>query len=172
MRGLRGAQLRMRVVERGHAVEQGALGFAARGRPSVGGFLGGVLRALASVQRVIEGEAIVALRDGVVGALERFLRRGELFGGVLIGAGGARRVDRALRLLDFLVGRICARRADERRSDGDREQDTTKRRHDTEYNGCQLSAVGYQLSTLGSLSAMEGLSCRTSDIEREWSGTS
>ena len=46
-----------------------------------------------------------------MGALERVLGGGELVAGVLIGAGGARRVDRALRLLHFLVGGIAARRA-------------------------------------------------------------
>ena len=55
---------------------------------------------------MIEGQAVVALRHGIVGVLERGGGRGELGGGVAIGAGRARRVDGALRLIHFLVGGV------------------------------------------------------------------
>ena len=75
---------------------------------------------LARVERVVEREAIVALDDRVLRALERVLRGGELVAGVLVGAARAGRVDRALRLLHFLVGRIAAaRRARHRREHGE-----------------------------------------------------
>ena len=80
----------------------------------VGRLFGRGLRAFAAVERVIQRQAVVALVDGVV-VLQRVFGRGELLARVLIGAGGARGIDRALRLLHFFVGRIAARRRREHR---------------------------------------------------------
>ena len=105
------------------------VGIGACGGLLVDGLLGGVLRALARVERVVERLAVVALIDGVVRALERVFRRGELLARVLVGAGGARDVDRALRLLHFLVGRVAARRVPDRRRDRDGQQPATRAQH-------------------------------------------
>ena len=58
--------------------------------------------------RVAERLAVVAGGDGFFGSLERVLGGGELGGGELVGAGGAGRIDRALRLVHFLIGRLGA----------------------------------------------------------------
>ncbi len=109
-----------------------AVGLDARGRHAVGGQLGGILGALAAVERVVEGEAVVARRHRRAGARQRGLRGGEFFGGVHVGAGGTRRVDRALRLLHLLVGRVAAAR---RREQDEQCQEGPRARH-------QVSIVG------------------------------
>src|SRR5204863_6205870 len=103
------------IVQGGFGGGQSALGVGAGGGFLVDRFLGGRLGALACVEGAVERLAVIALRDGVVGALERLFRRRELFAGVLVGAGGACRVDRALRLLHFFFGGIAACRAGHRR---------------------------------------------------------
>ena len=102
------------------------LGVDACRRLAVDRLLGGGLRALARVERGVERLAVVALVDRLAGALERVLGGGELVAGVLIGAGGAGGVDGALRLLHFFVGGIAARRAGDRRDDGERQQQATR----------------------------------------------
>src|SRR5439155_4425494 len=87
----------------------GAHGGLARGR-----FLGGRLRAFPRVESAIEGEAIVALIDGVGGVLERGFGGGELFARVHVRTRAAGGVDGGPRLLEFLVGRIAARGIRER----------------------------------------------------------
>ena len=74
----------------------------------------GVLRLLAADECVIERQAVVASRNGVVRLLER-RARGLVFGrGVSIGPGGLGRVDRTLGLVHFLVGRRTTGRGEER----------------------------------------------------------
>ncbi|PYR01465.1 MAG: hypothetical protein DMF97_07575 [Acidobacteria bacterium] len=91
----------MRVVQRAGRRAERVLGFGPRDRFAVGGLLGGILRALPRIEGVIQGETIVALPDGVVRALQRGLRRGELVGRVLVGAGRPGGIDGALRLDDM-----------------------------------------------------------------------
>ena len=68
--------------------------------------------------RVAERLAVIAGGDGLFGSLERVAGGGELGGGELVGAGGAGRIDRALRLVHFLVGGLGAAG----REDGDDER--------------------------------------------------
>src|SRR5262249_14184257 len=99
------------------------------------GVPGGRLRALAGVERGVERLPVVALIHRLVRALQRVLGGGELLARVLIRAGGARGVDRALGLLHFLVRRIAARRGRRRRRDeGERQQETTRGGHENQYN--------------------------------------
>ena len=86
----------------------GAFGLAARVGAAVDRQLGGVLRALAAVEGVAQRLAVIAGGDGLFGSLERVDGGGEFSGGELVGAGGAGRVDRALRLIHFLAGRLGA----------------------------------------------------------------
>ena len=86
---------------RGH----GGFGFAAGARLAVGRGLGGLLRAIVGVEGAGQREAVVALRDRVVCLLQRGGRGGELLRRVLLGAGGARGVEGALRQVDFFLGR-------------------------------------------------------------------
>ncbi len=72
------------------------------------GELGGGLRALAAFERLAEREAVVALPDGVLRALQRVDSRRVVLCGIAVGAGGAGGVDGALRLMKFLVWRIAA----------------------------------------------------------------
>ena len=55
-----------------------------------------------------QGLAVIAGGGGVFGSLERVDGGGELGGGELVGAGGAGRIDGALRLVHFLVGGLGA----------------------------------------------------------------
>ena len=87
-----------------------------RGGLAVGRLLGRGLRALAAVERVVERQAVVALRDGRrCDRFERIHGRRELDAGVPIRAGGARGIDRALGLLHLSVGRLRARDSTEQR---------------------------------------------------------
>ena len=100
-----------------------AVGLDARGRHAVGGELGGILGALTAVERVVEGETVVARHHRGVGTRERGLRGGEFFGGVHLGAGRKSRVDRALRLLHLFlrgVAAACRREQDEQCQEGPR----------------------------------------------------
>ena len=104
--------------------------------------------ALAAVERVVQRQPIVALLDGVVRVLQRLDGRGEFLGGVPIGAGGARRIDRVLRLLDFFVGRIAATgdettRASSTSGDDARPRATTS---------CEVYAFRSRCSTMKDLS--------------------
>ena len=101
-------QLRLCPRQQGRDFGDGAFGLAARVGAAIDRQLGGVLRALAAVERVAERLAVVAGGDGLFGLLERVDGGGEFGGGELVGAGGAGRVDRALRLIHFLVGRLGA----------------------------------------------------------------
>lgn len=128
-RGLGGLQLRPRVAEGRNGVVERALRAGPRGGSAARALRLRVLCAFARVERVIEGGAVVALRDGVVRALQGILRGVEFVSGELIGAGSSRLVDCRLRLLQLFVGRIAAPRACQRGNDRQRQQDTTERRH-------------------------------------------
>ena len=69
--------------KRGHESRGRPVGFDARYRFAVGGQPGGVLRLFPTIERVVQGETIIALRDGVTSALERILGGGEHVAGVL-----------------------------------------------------------------------------------------
>ena len=103
-----GLELRARRNESRAGVGEHALGFGPRHRFVIGGFLGGALSVLAAVERVIEGETIVALIDGLMRVFERLLCREELFVRIPVRAGRAGGVDGALRLIDLFVGRSAA----------------------------------------------------------------
>src|SRR5262249_17733688 len=107
--GLGGFQARVGRGRRDVGAAERALGFALRRGLARAGLFGGGLRALARGEGGVEREGVGALRDGVVGALQRVFGGLELVGRVLGGAGGARGLDGGLRLLNFLVGRIAAR---------------------------------------------------------------
>src|SRR5258708_7032197 len=85
-----------------------------RGLPLTGFLVGrladGVLCPLARVDRVAEGLAVVALVDGGAGFVQTGRRRGVFLGGEPLRAGVFRQVHRALRLVDFLLGRLGAAR--------------------------------------------------------------
>ena len=93
----------------------GGLGLTAGAGLAVGRAARGVLRAVVRVERPGEGEPIVALGDRVVGVLKRGGGVGVLLGRVLLGAGGAGRVERALREVDlFLRGSRTGGEQDQR----------------------------------------------------------
>src|SRR5262249_44789396 len=122
-----------RLLERG-----GGIGNCFLGVDSCGGFLvdgvpGRGLRALARVERVVQRLTVIALIDGAAGALQGVFSGGGLLARGLIGAGGARGVDRALRLLHFPVGGIGAGGGGQRGGDREREQCTTNTPHAVKY---------------------------------------
>ena len=87
----------------GHPGERG-LRFSLGARLAVGRLAGRLERALVGVDRARQRQPVVALRDGLVRLLHRGRRRGERLGRVLLGAGGARRVDGTLGAIDFFLG--------------------------------------------------------------------
>lgn len=93
--------------------DDAGFGLAARGRLAVGRGARRVLPALARVERVAERLFVVALLDGVVRFLQRGGGRAVLVFRVLLGAGGARRVDGALCLIEFFLGRFRTARDEE-----------------------------------------------------------
>lgn len=104
-----------------------ALGVAARIGAPVDGHLGGVLGAFAAVDRVAECLAVVAGGDGFFGSLECAGGGGEFLGGKSLGAGGARRFNRALRLIHFFVGRLGA--TGREKGDDDKRQSANGTKH-------------------------------------------
>ena len=124
---LRSLERGLRVGERAVRVGEGVFGVTPRSGLAAGGLLRRVLRALARVERVIEGEPVVAIRDGIVGALEGVGGGGEFVVRELVGAGGARGINRALRLLQLFLRRIAAGRGAERRDNGQRQQHAAER---------------------------------------------
>jgi hypothetical protein len=114
VRGLGHFQLGAGVVQRGVGFGQRALGVGAGRSLLVDRLFGGGLCALACVERGVECQAVVTLDDRVMGTFEGVFGRGEFLAREPIGAGGARGIDRRLRLLDFLVGGIAARRCTRR----------------------------------------------------------
>ena len=93
-----------------------ALGVAAQDGLLTGGFLCRALRTIAAVERMIQRQPVVALCNGVVRVFEGFNRRSVLFGGVAIGAGSPRRINRTLRLIHFAGGRRSAGNQEEPRA--------------------------------------------------------
>lgn len=128
---------------------QRVVGLDSRGGFVVGRQFGGVLRSLAAVDRVVEGEAIVALSDGVVGLLQQILRGRELVARIAIRAGGARRVDGALGLLHLPVGRFGAAGHEGRERGAGGEGEATEGRH---FVSIRPSPVSIGCSTMKELS--------------------
>lgn len=88
-------------------------GLAPDGRLLAGGELGGRLRSFAAVERLAEREAIVALCDGLFGTFQSLDGGTVVFGGIRVRAGGSRRIDGALRLMQFPARRFAAGRDEE-----------------------------------------------------------
>jgi hypothetical protein len=77
-------------------------------RLGIAGLADRVLCALTGIDGVAESLAIVALVDGRVRLLHAGHGGGVFLGGVFVGAGGAREVDRGLSLIDFFLGGLRA----------------------------------------------------------------
>jgi len=88
------------------------LSFTAGSRLSVGGLSGGLLCALAGVERLREREPVVSLRHGVVGLLECGRGGNELGRRVSFRARGTRGVDCPLGSVDLFLRRLGARGAE------------------------------------------------------------
>jgi NAD-dependent deacetylase len=117
----------------GGDLRQQAFGLAARRRLLVGRHLGRVLCTLAAVECVVQREPIIAVGHCSARAVERINRGLVLVGGVLLGTGGASRVDGALRLVQFLLGRVAAGGQDEHGGENGDEPGTDGERHAAEY---------------------------------------
>ncbi len=93
------------IEQRRHFARAGVLRRCARTACWLAASFAARLRAIAAVERVVQRQAIVALRDRVLCALERLDGRLVLLCGVTIGSGGSRGVDRALGLIHFAARR-------------------------------------------------------------------
>ncbi len=103
---LRRGDARLEVSQqRGGSAERGFAAAARRGLP-VGSRACGFLRLLAGFDGARECQAIVALVDGGVRFLERGSGRRERVVRVLFGPGRTRRVNGALRAIEFFLGRF------------------------------------------------------------------
>jgi hypothetical protein len=90
---------------------------------------------------VIQREAIVTLGDSIPGVGECQRRGGKFFGRVLVGAGGSRRVERALCLLHLLVrGFAAAADVDDQRKTQGRQQ-TRAQGHRPQYTRTLFAVV-------------------------------
>ena len=137
-------------IEQRGDLAQPALGAAAQNGLLVGGFLGRSLRALAAVQRVVQRQPIVALRDGFLRLLQRLDGGLVLVGGVTIGARRPCGIDRALGLIHLSRWRRAASRAEN--SDKQRSaQNTAKKptRHLIEYTLRPQTHEGALACTIG-----------------------
>lgn len=115
---LGGLEACLEAVHQGCEVRDGGLGRALGLGLAFSGLAERVLRALARVDGVAEGLAVVTLVDGGMRLLDAARGRGVLLGRVGLGAGRAREVDGRLRLVDFFLRRLrTARRGDEYDSD-------------------------------------------------------
>jgi DNA repair protein RadC len=104
-----GSQALVGLIEHCGQLAQPALGAAAERGLLIGRPLGGALRALAGVERVVQRQAIVPLRDRLVRAFEGSDRGVVLLGRIPIGTRCASGVDGALCLIHFAGWRIAAR---------------------------------------------------------------
>ena len=122
-RGLGLAQDRLELVgaRRDLAVER--LDRLLRALAPFGGLAAGVLRALAGVDGVAEGLAVVALIDRLVRLLERVDRGGEFVGGEPVGAGASGEIDGGLRLIDLFLRRLGTARHGQEHTDGEQATD-------------------------------------------------
>ena len=80
----------------------------------------GVASPLASIDRIGEGLPVVALIYRLARPLQRGRGRRVLLRRVRVGASGARRIDRGLRLVDFFLRRLGAR--SQKRDDCDQQR--------------------------------------------------
>jgi DNA repair protein RadC len=104
-----GSQALVGLIEHCGQLAQPALGAAAERGLLIGRPLGGALRALAGVERVVQRQAIVPLRDRLIRAFEGSDRSVVLLGRIPIGTRCASGVDGALCLIHFAGWRIAAR---------------------------------------------------------------
>jgi hypothetical protein len=118
----RGLQTSPGPGERRDGVAHRAFDVRSRARSLIGGFFRRALRALPTLERVGQGETIVALPDRLACVRQRLFGRGDFIARVLVGARGLGRVDGALRLLDFPIGTIVAARHGHERGRHERDQ--------------------------------------------------
>ena len=104
-----GSQALVGLIEHCGQLTQPALGAAAESGLLIGRLLGGVLGALAGVERVVQRETVVTLRDRLIRAIEGRDRSVVFLGRIPIGARRASGVDGALCLIHFAGWRIAAR---------------------------------------------------------------
>ena len=95
------------------------VGVALRPRLAVGCLPGRFERAFVGIDGPRQRQPVVALRYGLVRLLHGGGCRTERLGGVQLRAGGARRVDGALRTIDFFLGSFGAAGENEERADRD-----------------------------------------------------
>ena len=105
-RGLQGVDARGRLGVRG-------VDGRTRARLAVGRLAAGVHRSLAGIERVVERLPVVALLDGGAGLVQGGDGGGEVGGGVAIGPGGSRGIDRRLCLIDLLLWRLGTARGEQ-----------------------------------------------------------
>ena len=105
------------LIERRRDLAEPAFRRTAENRLLGGGFLGRSLRPIAAVERIVQRQPIVALRDGVLRALQRLDGGVVLLGGVAIGARGSCGIDRALGLIHFPRWRRGATRGEKGRTE-------------------------------------------------------
>lgn len=98
-----------------------------------GGFFRRPLRAIAAVERVVQGEPIVALRDSVLRVLQRLDGGVVLLGRITIGACGTRRVDGSLRLIHLARGRRGATRGEHTQAEHGDTHERSPTQHQPEY---------------------------------------
>lgn len=127
-------QLLLGPIEQRRNLGEAALRRAAKNALLARGFLRGLLRAIAAVERVIESEPVISLADGILRALQRLDRAFVLIPRVAIGARRSRGVDRTLGLIHFACGRRGATHGKRNRTEECRdrgERNTTQ--HHCEY---------------------------------------
>ena len=117
-------------------MRQGAFGVTPHSRPCLGCGASGSFTLLAALERVVEGQAIVARSHRFVGLSECGRGGRELGRGVLFGSGRTGRGDRAPGFADLLIGRL-ATGGGNRAHDGHRRAQQKSVTHDStrEYIG-------------------------------------
>ncbi len=111
--GFRRAEQRLKPVRARRDLAVQHLGGLPDPRLLVGGLAGGALGALAGVDGVAQGLAVVALLHGGPCLRQAGRRRRVLVGRESLGAGGFGDVDRSRRLVDLFLGRLGAARCGE-----------------------------------------------------------
>jgi DNA repair protein RadC len=123
-------------IERRRDLAEPALRRTAKNRLLGGCFLGRSLGPIAAVQRIVQREPIVALRDRLLRALQRLDGGVVLLGGVAIGTRGPCGIDRALGLIHLSRWRRGATRGEKRRAEKRETHERNTTRHLFEYSLC------------------------------------
>lgn len=144
-RGFGGLQTLRRQGDAGRGHGEQPLRLTAHGCLLARRFGGRRLGTLAAVERSIQRETVVALRDGLLGLPQRVDRRLEFVGRVLPGPGGTGCIDGPLGLVHLPVGRL---RAGNRDGGEENEQDGEQTaRHCGEYSPVAAGAGACPLHT-------------------------